>query len=155
MVRRPAKPSCEADKCVAAVRRRAMESRLLDAARRDLAAAKRARDPLEALLLRRAAAEKAWGYVEESITRATGVVAVGVNADEVRRLLEDHLGRTPGVRMKSSRTLLRWDLHEHIFESGDCPLRAVEEGLARAEEYARSLRRAVGRVRRRGRSRAA
>lgn len=115
-------------------------------ARRELERSKQLADPAEAALAKRQAAEKAWGYVCEEVSRVTGITLTGPEAHKERKNVLGELDSAAGTSLLGDYEQLERRLHGDC--EARCPLPEVERGVATAEQFPRRLAEALRRLRR-------
>lgn len=119
---------------------------LLEAARREYRRSHRAASPDEGLLLRRQAAEKAWGYVLEQVDRQLRVRARDDTAHDERREKLRVIEERSGTPLLATYYELQNELHGNCFYRGSCPRERVERLLAAAASFPGLVEEAVRRA---------
>lgn len=122
---------------------------LLEHARVELARADRTPEPAEATLARRQAAEKAWGYVVEQVSRVMALSATGPVAHRVRKDALAVLDRQAGTSLLRDYGYLEYRLHGDCFYEGACPPADLERYVAMAAEFPGRIQDALRQARRR------
>lgn len=123
-------------------------SDLLTHARLEFERSRQPGDPDAALLARRQAAEKAWGYVLQKLDRMLNVEVEDATAHGERRRKLRALQERTGVPLMASYLDLQDRLHGDCFYRGHCPAPEVEWLLQTAEEFPRLVEQALRRARR-------
>lgn len=119
---------------------------LLSHARRELQRAKPSRDPVEATLARRQAAEKAWGYVCEQTTKVTGIDVTGPRAHFLRKNVLAQVDRAAGTSLLRDYEEFQNRLHGDVFYDGEWKYVDLDEYLQRVAAYPERLRSAMRRM---------
>lgn len=121
-------------------------SDLLVHAQRELAKAKATSDPVEAILARRQAAEKAWGYVCEQTNEVTRIDVVGAETHFQRKRVLAEIDRAAGTVFLRDYEEFQNRLHGDVFYDGKWKNVDLDDYLRRVAEYPERLRAAIRRM---------